>query len=239
MAGGTMLTGNPIWSFVMTKPTTVRSETSARDAILDAAETLLGRYGYRKTTMDDIAREARIGKGTTYLHFRSKEEVFLTTIDRIVDRLCEQLRLIAIGPGTLAERLNLMLVERVLFRFDCVSHYPASLDEIFASLRLSYLERRGTNLSREAAVFEATLIASMDETEGSISNTRESAELLLEATNSLLPYSLSPRELGNRRDVERRIRRIAAVVVAGLLSQPIPVPEPASGRRQTTEGVKR
>lgn len=220
----------------MQKPALEPVATTARDTILDAAESLLGRYGYRKTTMDDIAREARIGKGTTYLHFRSKEEVFLTTIDRIVDRLCERLRMIAVGPGTTAERLEEMLVERVLFRFDCVSHYPASLDEIFASLRLSYLERRGRNLEKEAAVFEAALLGATDSSGEMIQNTRDAAEALLESTNSLLPYGLSPRELGNRLDVGRRARRIAAIVVAGVLSNSTSVPAPAAGRRKPTTG---
>jgi AcrR family transcriptional regulator len=62
-----------------------------RDAVLDAAERLLARYGYRKMTMDDLAREAGIGKGTTYLHFPSKQEVVLCSIDRIVERLLGQL----------------------------------------------------------------------------------------------------------------------------------------------------
>lgn len=224
----------------MARTNTAPVSISPRDAILDAAESLLGRYGYRKTTMDDIAREARIGKGTTYLHFRSKEEVFLTTIDRIVDRLCDRLRIIATGPGTLAERLEAMLSERVLYRFDCVNHYPASLDEIFGSLRLSYLERRGTNLAREAAVFEATLIASLDELSPTVTDTREAAETLLEATNSLLPYGLSPRELGNRRDVQRRVRRLSAVIVAGLICKPGSPAVPAAGQRMTViTGVKR
>ena len=34
--------------------------------------------------MDDLAREVGIGKGTIYLHFRSKEELALSHIDRIV-----------------------------------------------------------------------------------------------------------------------------------------------------------
>lgn len=212
---------------------------TVRDAILDAAEALLGRYGYRKTTMDDIAREARIGKGTTYLHFRSKEEVFLTTIDRIVDRLCERLRKIAVGPGTDSERLQAMLVERVLYRFNCVSHYPASLDEIFASLRLGYLERRGLNLEKEAALFEAMLLGSPSLDNGVLSSARDAAEALLESTNALLPYGLSPRELGNRDDVEHRVRRIAAVMVAGLFPIEKTVPKPASERRIQLSGGSR
>ena len=55
--------------------TTVRTQPmpTTRDRILDAAERLLARFGYKKTTMEDIAREAGLGKRTLYLHFASKE----------------------------------------------------------------------------------------------------------------------------------------------------------------------
>ncbi|TDC67079.1 TetR/AcrR family transcriptional regulator [Micromonospora sp. KC207] len=44
--------------------------------ILDAAKELLLRWGYRRTTMDEIARRAGVGKGTVYLHWRSREQLF-------------------------------------------------------------------------------------------------------------------------------------------------------------------
>ena len=49
--------------------TTVRTRPmpTTRDRILDAAERLLARFGYKKTTMEDIAREAGLGKRTLYL----------------------------------------------------------------------------------------------------------------------------------------------------------------------------
>ncbi|HEX6446510.1 MAG TPA: helix-turn-helix domain-containing protein [Streptosporangiales bacterium] len=46
------------------------------DRILDAAADLLVRHGYRKVTIDDVASRARIGKGTVYLHWRTKRELF-------------------------------------------------------------------------------------------------------------------------------------------------------------------
>jgi AcrR family transcriptional regulator len=187
------------------------TQTDMRNAILDVAEALLARYGYRKTTMDDIAREARIGKGTTYLYFASKEDVFLATIDRIVDRLCARLREIGAGPEPLAERLGRMLAERVLYRFDCVSHYPESLDGLFAVLRPAYLARRATNLAREADVFAEALASA-------VADPRDAAEALLDATNALLPYGLGPRELGDRDDVARRVARIARPLVRGVLA---------------------
>lgn len=45
-------------------------------AILDAALRLFSNNGYRKTSVDDIAAAAGIGKGTIYLYFESKEALF-------------------------------------------------------------------------------------------------------------------------------------------------------------------
>ena len=45
---------------------TVAASTTKREVILAAALTLFGRYGYRRTSIDDIAREAGVVKGTLY-----------------------------------------------------------------------------------------------------------------------------------------------------------------------------
>lgn len=47
------------------------------DRILDAAKDLLLRWGYRRVTIDEVARRAGVGKGTVYLHWRSREQMFL------------------------------------------------------------------------------------------------------------------------------------------------------------------
>ncbi|HYB36007.1 MAG TPA: helix-turn-helix domain-containing protein [Mycobacterium sp.] len=46
------------------------------DRILDTARDLLLRWGYRRVTIDEVARRAGVGKGTIYLHWRSREELF-------------------------------------------------------------------------------------------------------------------------------------------------------------------
>ena len=57
-----------------------QSEGERRQAraqrILDAATTLILRYGFHKTTIEDIAREAGVGKGTLYLHWSTREALF-------------------------------------------------------------------------------------------------------------------------------------------------------------------
>ncbi|NMH99031.1 TetR/AcrR family transcriptional regulator [Pseudonocardia acidicola] len=52
------------------------------DRVLDAATDLLVRWGYQRVTIEEVARHAGIGKGTVYLHFRTKEALFLTVLLR-------------------------------------------------------------------------------------------------------------------------------------------------------------
>ena len=53
---------------------TPNDERAAR--ILNAAAQLITHYGYDKTTVSDIAREAGVSKGAIYLHWPSKEALF-------------------------------------------------------------------------------------------------------------------------------------------------------------------
>ncbi|HCI81643.1 MAG TPA: hypothetical protein DHW02_18355, partial [Ktedonobacter sp.] len=50
--------------------------------ILDAADTLIQRFGYKKTTMDDIAKQAGVAKGTLYLHWKTRDDLFLALLVR-------------------------------------------------------------------------------------------------------------------------------------------------------------
>jgi AcrR family transcriptional regulator len=47
-----------------------------REKVIIAAGQIFSRYGFRKTTMDEIARELKMGKSSIYYYFESKEEIF-------------------------------------------------------------------------------------------------------------------------------------------------------------------
>ena len=79
------------------------------EAILNAAVLLFGQFGYRRTAMDDIAREAGVAKGTLYLYFDGKAAVFRAMQQRNfedVERRCDQAE--AAG-GSFRERLLSLL----------------------------------------------------------------------------------------------------------------------------------
>nr|WP_184080339.1 TetR/AcrR family transcriptional regulator [Nocardiopsis mwathae] len=80
------------------------------ERILDTAGELLVAWGYRRVTIDEVARRAGVGKGTVYLHFSTKEALFLTVLMRSQAALCatfvQAMRAdpAQILPGRLAER---------------------------------------------------------------------------------------------------------------------------------------
>jgi AcrR family transcriptional regulator len=61
--------------------------SSRMERVLDTAAELLVRWGYQRVTIDEVARHAGIGKGTVYLHFRTKEALFLTVLLRANRRI--------------------------------------------------------------------------------------------------------------------------------------------------------
>ena len=67
-------------------------EEERRDLILDAAGRTFGRYGYRKTTVGDIVREAGMARATVYKYFSTKDEMFRAVIDREVDDIVGTVR---------------------------------------------------------------------------------------------------------------------------------------------------
>ena len=192
------------------------ARVDVREAILDAADRLLARFGYRKMTVDDLAADAGIGKGSVYLHFSSKEEVVVSHVDRIVDRLCARMEQIAARDEPAAARLKAMLVERVVFRLKAVQHYTEALNDVAAAIRPRLLERRAEHFAREARLLQRVLSEGRKNAEFGAAGLATTARAMIEATNALLPYSLSPQELGDLADVRRRVSVIADMLVRGL-----------------------
>ena len=69
------------------------SDRSRKSAILVAARSVFVRYGYRKTSMDDVAKAAEVSRQGLYVHFASKEDLFREMIHQAVSLRLQEARI--------------------------------------------------------------------------------------------------------------------------------------------------
>jgi hypothetical protein len=87
---------------------------------------------------------------------------------------------------------------------------------LLADLRPNLLVRRKRYFTEEAEIFAGVIEQGQQSGELSEGNSMELAEIFLLSSNSLLPFSLSSRELGNRDEIEESTLRIANLLLKGL-----------------------
>jgi AcrR family transcriptional regulator len=92
---------------------TKSTEEPRQQKLLEAALGVFLRYGFRKTSMDEVARAARISRQGLYLHFKTKEELFRATVQYLLAG-AQQAAAESLGDGSLS------LEQRLVGAFDAV-----------------------------------------------------------------------------------------------------------------------
>ncbi|QZE14146.1 TetR/AcrR family transcriptional regulator [Halosquirtibacter laminarini] len=86
----------------------------ARSAIVQSARNVFGRYGYRKTTLEDIAKDAKKGKSSLYYYFDSKEELYIEVVKMEAKELAENIMRVLKEVVDPRERLYRYIYERTM-----------------------------------------------------------------------------------------------------------------------------
>ncbi|HCC70175.1 MAG TPA: hypothetical protein DEQ09_03360 [Bacteroidales bacterium] len=87
---------------------------NTKESILSVANKLFSRFGFHKTSMDEIAKIARKAKGSLYYHFASKEELFKEVVSIEMINLKNHLSFIVNNPDlNSSEKLKKYLVKRM------------------------------------------------------------------------------------------------------------------------------
>ena len=109
-----------------------REKEQRRIDILDAAEKVFFSKGVNMATMDEVAEEAELSKGTLYLYFRSKEELFLGIAYRALTLLKEMFETAVAAAPTGLEKVRAIGEAHYHYShqypnyFHMVVHYEAS-----------------------------------------------------------------------------------------------------------------
>jgi AcrR family transcriptional regulator len=187
------------------------------ELILDAADRLIGRYGLKKMTMEDVAQEAGVSRRTVYGYYKNKQALAMASIDRVVKNAQARMAEEARGPEAPAEKIYRMLVARVAVRLEGVMDIRQSLDSVFMVVRPAYMQRRRRYFEQEAQMLAEVIAEGQRQGHFGGAEPIETARLLVQATNAYLPYSLSLEEMGKPEELVERIEKMAAILVAGIL----------------------
>lgn len=98
--------------------------------LLDAALGVFLRYGYRRTTMGDIAKAAMMSRPSLYARFANKDEVYGAVFSLHIDRMLEALEQAWDGCETLSDRLDAVWAICILPVFDLLNDHPDASDII-------------------------------------------------------------------------------------------------------------
>ncbi len=102
-----------------------------RDNIISVAAKIFSRFGYRKTTMEEIAMAARKGKSSIYYYFNSKEDIFRAVVEKEAEELKKDLKKAISEVDDPIEQLK----KFILFRM----HKLKTLTNFYAALKADYL----------------------------------------------------------------------------------------------------
>jgi AcrR family transcriptional regulator len=202
---------------VQKKNAGARGSASTRpNAIVLAALELFTRYGYRKTSMDDIAQAAQVVKRTVYLHFENKAAVFLAILEYLGDQVRQRCAAAESARGTPVDRMTALLDAYFGMAFELFSksqHMP-ELEDTFSKLARA----RIGDLNAEYEDRLARFLRSLEKT-GAIGGPPQG--LTVERIVHILMRTAEgakhdPQVQGNRKAFERRLRELAILALAAM-----------------------
>jgi AcrR family transcriptional regulator len=103
-----------------------------RETILQIAQEIFSKYGYKKTTLDDIANAVRKGKSSLYYYFNSKEDLFQAVIGKEVDILKQALEKVVFRSMDPEEKLREYILTKLATFRDLANLYNALENDVTA-----------------------------------------------------------------------------------------------------------
>lgn len=108
------------------------SINDTKETIINVANRLFSRFGFHKTSMDEIAKIARKAKGSLYYHFASKEDLYREVIIKEMNNLKNQLTIIFNNPDLSAyEKLKNYSIKRMEILNNAVNYHETLKADFF------------------------------------------------------------------------------------------------------------
>lgn len=185
-----------------------------RDQIIETASRIFSKYGFRKTTMDEIARLMGKGKSSIYYYFKNKEEIYEAVINHETEILRRELVKAISQADTPQEKLRRFVEVRMRIFIKLSNVYNAIRTEVVA--HLGSIEKFRQKYDREEIhMLQDILQEGVDKGIFRVEDTLLTATAIATAMKGLeVPLFWS----GVRKDTEERMADLLNVLFYGILN---------------------
>jgi len=184
-----------------------------RHRILAAAEDRLWHYGFRKTTIDEIAADAGVGKGTVYLYFDSKEDIALAIMGQFKTASIERLEAIArnseLSP---VDKLTRMLTTPVLSAHDVCGQSPGA-QEMIVAVRPHMKSRLKPFMEQEIALLAEVIEQGIEQRVFAVEDTMQCARSMKYMLTAFFPHYAI---IEDREELNIEIHRAVSILIRGI-----------------------
>ena len=187
-----------------------------RNSIVDAAGVVFSKYGYKKTTMDDIAMALGKGKSSIYYYFRNKEEIFEAVLEKEVILLKSKLQNAVSRKKHYKGKLKAYILTRMQGIESMLNFYSAVKNEYLA--QFEFLERiRNRYDQEEIANIQGILEAGIEKGDFSIEDPFLASVAIVTSMKGFeIPLYIKGKK---GKDLEQRVDKLLKMLFNGILKK--------------------
>lgn len=159
-----------------------------KEKIMAVASRMFSRYGFQKTTVDEIARTAHKAKGSVYYYFKSKEDLFKAVVEQEINILKTGLTRVIVDNADATGMIRSYLMSRMVLMKDAVN-YHESLKADFVEDYEFLSETRQEFTRFEIELMEVILSRGVRENKFQIKDTQATAQVIILAMKAIeIPF---------------------------------------------------
>jgi AcrR family transcriptional regulator len=183
-----------------------------RDKILKVAIKIFSKYGFQKTTMDEIALASHKAKGSIYYYFNSKEDLFRAVIQQEINEVKSGLTKVIISQQGTSQLIKEYLLQRMVLMQSAVNYHETVRAEF--TDKYEFLEDIRQEFFRfESDLMRAFLDRGVEKGELDIEDTGATAKVMMLAMKAMeVPFYLN-KHLGQ---YEQAIKELLDILIRGL-----------------------
>ena len=186
-----------------------------KETIVNVARHIFSRFGFRKTTMDEIALATRKGKSSIYYYFESKEEIFQAVVEKEAGLLKAELHETISQIEDPREKLKAYILIRMRGLSKLANFYDALKNEYLSHLEFINVIRKKYD-DDEIAAIENILKKGIENSEFMIDSPHLASVAIVTAMKGLeIPIFVEVSET----DVEKRIDNLVNILFYGLVKR--------------------